>query len=443
MMFKLTKKISRTRNLPSQNSFVLFLIALLALGLLMTGCSFPSASQPEVVAQPPTPKPAEPTPTPEPPQQADTATSEPTQAPVTVANVSQFPDAAQYPSQQIANGLAQPVFLTHAGDSSGRLFIIEKPGTIRILQDGELLPTPFLNIVGQVDSEKSERGLLGLAFHPNYAENGRFFIDYTDLNGNTVIAGLQVSADPNIADPDSQQILLTITQPYANHNGGMIAFGPDSYLYIGMGDGGSGGDPQGNAQNPDSLLGKILRIDVDSASPYGIPEGNSPTGRPEIWALGLRNPWRFSFDRATGDLFIGDVGQNQWEEIDILPAGILGGINLGWNYIEGTHSYEGTPPAGVEFISPVIEYQHGGGSCSVTGGYVYRGSLPEWQGIYLYGDYCTGKIWGALANPDGTWQTTELFATNLNLVSFGEDQAGELYAVFLNGEIHKLLTGMP
>ncbi|MFN2146403.1 MAG: PQQ-dependent sugar dehydrogenase, partial [Anaerolineales bacterium] len=212
----------------------------------MTGCSLPSASQPEVVAQPPTPKPAEPTPTPEPPQQADTATSEPTQAPVTVANVSQFPDAAQYPSQQIANGLAQPVFLTHAGDSSGRLFIIEKPGTIRILQDGELLPTPFLNIVGQVDSEKSERGLLGLAFHPNYAENGRFFIDYTDLNGNTVIAGLQVSADPNIADPDSQQILLTITQPYANHNGGMIAFGPDSYLYIGMGDGGSGGDPQGN-----------------------------------------------------------------------------------------------------------------------------------------------------------------------------------------------------
>ncbi len=443
MMFKLTKRISRTRNLPSRNSFIILLTAFLALGALLTGCNLPASSQPEVFSQPPTPLPAEPTLTPAPTQQAEEATPEPAQPPVTVTNVSQFPETAQYPSRQIASGLAQPVFLTHAGDGSGRLFIIEKPGKIRILQNGELLPTPFLNIVSQVDSEKSERGLLGLAFHPDYLQNGRFFINYTDLNGNTVVAGLHVSADPNIADSDSQQILLAITQPYANHNGGMIAFGPDGYLYIGMGDGGSGGDPQVNAQNPDSLLGKILRIDVDSASPYGIPEGNSPTGQPEIWAYGVRNPWRFSFDRVTGDLFIGDVGQNQWEEIHILPAGILGGINLGWNYIEGTHSFEGTPPTGVEFISPVIEYQHGGGNCSVTGGYVYRGSLPEWQGIYLYGDYCTGKIWGALASPDGTWQTTELFSTNLNLVSFGEDQDGELYAVFLNGEIHKLLGSKP
>jgi len=360
-----------------------------------------------------------------------------------VNNVSEFPPTGQYTSKQIARGLAQPIFLTHAGDGSSRLFIVEKPGTIRIYHNEQLLPTPFLDLSNLINSRDSERGLLGLAFHPNYPQEGRFFVNYTGLNGDTVVASLQVSPDLNIADPNSLKILLTISQPYANHNGGMIAFSPDGYLYIGMGDGGSGGDPQGNAQNPDSLLGKILRIDVDSDTPYAIPEGNSPTGQPEIWAHGVRNPWRFSFDRATGDLFIGDVGQNQWEEIHILPAGILGGINLGWDYLEGSHEFEGTPPANIDFISPVIEYRHGGGNCSVSGGYVYRGSLPDWQGVYLYGDYCSGIIWGALASPDGTWQTTELFSTNLNLSSFGEDQEGELYAVFLNGEIHKLIETTP
>jgi glucose/arabinose dehydrogenase len=323
------------------------------------------------------------------------------------------------------------------------LFIVEKPGTILIHLNGELLPTPFLNIRSLINSRDFERGLLGLAFHPEYTQNGRFFVNYTDLSGDSVIASYQVSGDANIADPDSQQVLLTIPQPYANHNGGMLAFGPDGYLYIGVGDGGSGGDPQGNGQNPDTLLGKILRIDVNSTTPYAIPEGNSPTGRPEIWAHGLRNPWRFSFDRATGNLLIGDVGQNQWEEIHILPEGTPGGINLGWDYFEGTHVFEGSPPADKSFISPVIEYNHSGGNCSVTGGYVYRGSLPEWQGIYLYGDYCSGVIWGALANSDNTWKTQELFTSESGLASFGEDQDGELYSIFLHGEIFKLVQAAP
>jgi glucose/arabinose dehydrogenase len=338
-----------------------------------------------------------------------------------------------------ATGLDRPVFLTHAGDQSGRIFVIEKTGRILILQDGVQMEAPFLDIVQLVNSRDSERGLLGLAFHPNFAENDQFFVNYTDQVGNTVIARYQVSDNENRTDLQSQEILLTIPQPYANHNGGMIAFGADGFLYIGMGDGGSGGDPQGNAQNPDTLLGKILRIDVDSGTPYGIPAGNAPGGRPEIWALGVRNPWRFSFDRATGDLLIGDVGQNQWEEIDILPAGILGGINLGWDFYEGMNIYEGTPDAESSFVFPVIEYGHGGGNCSVTGGYTYRGSqLPEWQGVYLFGDYCSGAVWGAIPDASGDWQTAHLFTVPANLSSFGEDENGEIYLLDLKGTIYKL-----
>ena len=257
-----------------------------------------------------------------------------------------------------------------------------------------------------------------------------------------MVARYQVSADSNAADPDSQKILLTIAQPYGNHNGGMIAFGPDGYLYIGMGDGGSGGDPQGNAQNPQTLLGKMLRIDVDGGDPYSIPEGNAPGGAQEVWASGVRNPWRFSFDRASGDLWIGDVGQNQWEEINLLPAGIQGGTNLGWDYYEGTHSFEGVPPEGKMLVAPVIEYSHSGGHCSVTGGYVFRGANPDWQGVYLYGDYCSNTIWGALYGQEGIWQTQQLFTggEGRGLASFGEDESGELYAIYLNGVILKLIT---
>jgi glucose/arabinose dehydrogenase len=279
---------------------------------------------------------------------------------------------------------------------------------------------------------------LGLAFHPDYAQNGYFYVNYTDLNGDTVVSRFETSPDPNLADADSERVLLRISQPYANHNGGMLAFGSDGYLYIGTGDGGSGGDPQGNAQNSDSLLGKILRLDVDSGEPYTIPNGNAPVGQPEIWAVGLRNPWRFSFDRATGDLFIGDVGQNQWEEIHFMPRGILGGVNLGWDYYEGTHAYEGDPPADTSFLPPILEYSHDGGNCSVTGGYVYRGSLPEWQGVYLFGDYCSGTVWMALPDISGTWRAEEAFRLPVRLASFGEDEKGELYAVDLSGDIYRL-----
>lgn len=313
---------------------------------------------------------------------------------------------------------------------------------IRILQDGGILPQPFLDISGQVSSA-SERGLLGLAFHPNYSQNGYFYINYTDLNGDTSIARFTVSEDANRADPESEKRLLFIEQPYRNHNGGVLTFGPDGYLYIGVGDGGSGGDPHGHAQSLNTLLGKILRIDVDGGDPYAIPPGNlaqvsGAEGRPEIWAYGLRNPWRFAFDRLTGDLYIGDVGQNQIEEINFLPAGSPAGANFGWNYREGTRVYQGAPPPGLELIDPVAEYNHSHG-CSVTGGVVYRGgALPAWQGVYLYGDYCSRKIWGLIPGPEAGWQETVLFETGIAITSFGEDEAGEVYLVGHNGGILRL-----
>jgi len=426
---------------------VFSLIVAVLLGWILSGCSSLATEEPVVVGEPPTPvlstetpeilptgEPAAPT-LPAPAQV--TATIQPSPEPV--VQVTAFPDPDLYSWSVFASGLDRPLFLTHAGDQSGRIFVIEKIGRILIYQDGIQMDEPFLDIVQLVNSRDSERGLLGLAFHPDYAENGQFFINYTDLNGNTVVARHQVSDDANRADPNSQEVLLNIGQPYGNHNGGMIAFGPDGYLYIGMGDGGSAGDPQGNAQNPNTLLGKMLRIDVDSGTPYSIPAGNAPGGLPEIWALGLRNPWRFSFDRLTGDLLIGDVGQNQWEEINILPAGLPGGINLGWDYYEATHAYESTPAEGYNFIFPVIEYQHSGGNCSVTGGYTYRGmQFPDWQGVYLYGDYCSGTVWGAITGADGEWQTTQLFKIQAAIASFGEDESGELYILDLSGRILKL-----
>jgi len=313
------------------------------------------------------------------------------------------------------------------------LFIIEKAGRIRIFQDGQLLEQPFLNISDRVGSNGNEQGLLGLAFHPQYAQNGRFFVNYTDTAGNTVIARYQVSGDPNVADPNSEVKLLGVDQPFANHNGGMLTFGPDGYLYAGLGDGGSAGDPSGNGQRTDVLLGKILRLDVDSADPYAMPEDN-PFGN-EVWAYGLRNPWRFSFDKLTGDLYIGDVGQGDWEEIDYLPSGSLGGTNFGWNLREGAHDYKGS--ASLDLIDPVAEYSHQEGGCSVTGGYVYRGSMPEWNGIYLYGDYCSGFIWGLIRANDG-WQKQQLFETAVRINSFGQDAAGEMYLVSDSGMIYRL-----
>ncbi len=270
-------------------------------------------------------------------------------------------------------------------------------------------------------------------------------MDYTERVNNklyTVIARYNVSAsDPNLADSNSEMRLLTIEQPYQNHNGGQLQFGPDGYLYIGMGDGGSVGDPLGNGQSLQTLLGKLLRIDVDNSQPYAIPGDNpfvSGGGLWEIWAYGLRNPWRFSFDRLTGNLYIGDVGQDAWEEIDYLPAGSPGGANFGWSYYEGMHAYRGSPPGEAKFVMPVAEYNHELGN-AVIGGYVYRGqNLPAWWGVYLYGDYGSGRVWGLLQLADGSWQNTQLFDTGFSISSFGMDEDGEIYLVDDKGSIYVL-----
>ena len=350
----------------------------------------------------------------------------------TPAGTTTFPDPGAFTWQLILDGLQRPVDLQP--DGSGRLFVIEKPGRIRILENDQLVDAPFLDITDRVGSGGNEQGLLGLAFHPQYAQNGRFFVNYTDKSGKDTIARFQVSSDPNVADPNSEVKLLSIDDPFPNHNGGVLAFGPDGYLYAGLGDGGSAGDPFGNGQNTKALLGKILRLDVDSAEPYAVPADN-PFGN-EVWAYGLRNPWRFSFDKSTGDLYIGDVGQNAWEEIDFLPAGSPGGTNFGWNFREGAHDYKGGGPAGM--LDPVAEYSHQEGGCSVTGGYVYRGSMSEWNGIYLYADYCSGLMWG-LINSNGTWQSQPLFDLDVTITSFGQDTAGELYILSDSGGVFRLV----
>ena len=361
----------------------------------------------------------------------------PTAKPPTTAssNAVVFPDPSAYRWQSIASRLDRPLDIQNAGDGSGRLFIVEKPGRIRIFENGQLLETPFLDITDRVGSSGNEQGLLGLAFHQHYTENGRFFVNYTDNNGNTVIARFQASAD--FSDPNSEVDLLHVNQPFPNHNGGAVVFGPDGYLYLGLGDGGSQGDPSRNGQNLKTLLGKILRIDVDHGDPYSIPSDNpfaASGGLPEVWAYGLRNPWRFSFDKTTSDLFIGDVGQDKWEEIDYYPHGAPGGANFGWSILEGTHPYNGSAQPGL--VMPVAEYGHDQG-CAVTGGYVYRGSMPEWQGIYLYGDYCKGRIWGLIKSESG-FKSQVLFDAAVTITSFGQDESGEVYLASDNGNVYVL-----
>lgn len=346
----------------------------------------------------------------------------------------------------LATGLENPTDITNAGDGSDRIFVVEQGGRIQIIQNGALLATPFLDISNRV-STGGERGLLGIAFPPNYASKGYFYANYTNLAGDTVISRYRLTDNPNIANPDTEEIILTIQQPFANHNGGQLAFGPDGYLYIGMGDGGGGGDPLNNAQNPQSLLGKILRIDVESGvAPYVIPDSNpfvsanDPNNayRDEIWALGLRNPWRFSFDRITGDLYIADVGQNAYEEIDFQPASSPGGENYGWNIMEGSSRYNNNPSNLTGLVLPVAEYDHSQGE-SVTGGIVYRSSLePNLQGVYLYGDFINGQIWGLRPNSTG-WENTLVLDTPYGISTFGEDQAGNLYvADYFNGGIYSI-----
>jgi glucose/arabinose dehydrogenase len=346
----------------------------------------------------------------------------------------------------VASGLASPVAMSHAGEGSGRLFVVLQGGRIVIFDGAQVLSPPFLDITSLVLSG-GEQGLLGLAFHPNYEGNGFFYVNYTNIAGDIVIARYSVSGDSNRADPSSGAILLTIPhQPFSNHNGGQLQFGPDGYLYIGVGDGGSGGDPQDNGQDLGTLLGKILRIDVDGGAPYAIPPDNPFVGTAgaldEIWAWGLRNPWRFSFDRLTGDVFIGDVGQASWEEIDFQPANSTGGENYGWRLMEGNNCFN--PPTNCNdgtLTLPILQYGHTLGRCSVTGGYRYRGSAnPDLEGMYFYGDYCTGRIWGAQEDGMGGWTTTELLDRSFLISTFGEDEAGELYvADFSQGVIYQIV----
>lgn len=339
---------------------------------------------------------------------------------------------------QVAGGFNNPVSITHAADGSGRLFIVEQSGTIRILNGSTINPDPFLDITGIVTSG-GEQGLLGLAFPPDFATRRTFYIHYTDQTGvgNTSIARFGLTADDDIADPATGQVLLNIVQPSANHNGGQLAFGPDHLLYIGMGDGGGTGDPSGNAQNLTSLLGKILRIDVlSTTTPYAIPAGNPFAN--EIWAYGLRNPWRFSFDRLTGDIYIADVGQSEVEEINYQASGNGAGVNYGWNIMEGSQCYNSTTCSTGGLSLPVAEYYHTDGNCSVTGGYVYRGAITALQGMYIYGDFCSGRIWGLRRN--GSVYTNTLLAdTALYISTFGEDEAGELYvADYATGNIYRI-----
>jgi glucose/arabinose dehydrogenase len=334
-----------------------------------------------------------------------------------------------------------------AGDGSGRLFVVEKAGTIRIVRDGVVSPAPFLDITPLVRSAESERGLLGIAFHPKYHANGQFFVYYTDQNGDIVVARYTVSADANRADPASALELLHVQhRAAANHNGGGMLFGPDGFLYIGIGDGGDQGDRFGNSQNPNVLLAKLLRFDVDGGKPYGIPPTNPFVNRAgfrqEIWAWGLRNPWRFSFDRATGDLYIADVGQDLWEEVDLQPASSKGGENYGWNKMEGTHCY---PPdaacSPASFVTPVADYDHSSADCSITGGYVYRGAAqPALAGAYLFADYCTGHFRALQRGADGLWGMTTLLTTHFPVSSFGEDENGEVYVLgFGNGDLYHIV----
>jgi glucose/arabinose dehydrogenase len=377
-----------------------------------------------------------------------TATSRPEPAPTEGASggPANDPASVRVEVQRIAGGLDSPVGIANAGDESGRLYVVEKAGRIRAFVDGLLVDVPFLDISGRVGSSASEQGLLGLAFHPSYASNAWFFVNYTNLEGNTVIARFSASSNRAQADPSSEVVLLTVNQPAANHNGGHLAFGPDGYLYAGLGDGGGGGDQFGNGQNGRTLLGAMLRLDVDTNQPYAIPASNpfldDAAMRDEIWAIGLRNPWRYSFDRLTGDLYIGDVGQGRYEEIDFEPVANDGGQNYGWPVMEGMHCFpEDTACNRAGLSLPVKEYDHSEG-CSVTGGYVYRGEeFPLLGGIYLFGDYCSGRIWGLAAPTGGGWRVAELAQADVRLSSFGEDEAGELYLVDMGrGELFKIIA---
>lgn len=431
------------------------LLILISLSVLLTCCSaFNKGEDTVVVVATPQTSPVPHTASPDDsPTPAESASHPPTaQPPATPTSLPQAVDPSQLniDIELVADGFDQPLYATGAGDGSERLFVVEKPGYVAIVRNGKRESQRYLDISSKVASRASERGLLSIAFHPDYTNNGQFFVNYTNLQGHTVIARYRVSSsNPDLADPDSEEIILTIEQPASNHNGGLVMFGPDGYLYIGMGDGGAAGDPWGNAQNRTVLLGKLLRIDVDvdvnNAQPYALPPDNpfidQPDMRPEIWAWGMRNPWRFSFDRNTGDVYIGDVGQNTYEEVHYQPANRSGGENYGWNIMEGAACYpEESDCDSSGLTMPIAVYEHRQGDCSITGGYVYRGkAYPHLNGIYFFADYCSGRLW-SLHQDAGTWQSTLLLETGMSISSFGEDDAGELYITDLwNGNLYRLV----
>ena len=397
---------------------------------LLAACSSGGGGDP---TPDPDPNPEPPTnPPPEPP--SNPPPSPPPSAEVTLA------------LRSVVSGLSSPLLLTTpSGDA--RLFIVEKGGLIRIVKDGSLLSTPFLDVSALV-SNGNEQGLLGLAFDPQYAGNGRFFIDYTDTDGNTVVASYRVSSNPDIADPASAEVRLRVDQPYPNHNGGHLLFGSDGFLYIGLGDGGAAGDPQEHGQDPRDLLGSMLRIDVSGASGYTSPGSNphaeNAAWAPEVWNIGLRNPWRFTFDRATGDLYIADVGQGDREEINVSPAssGAGRGQNFGWPITEGSACYGASSCDRTGLVEPVLDYTHADG-CSVTGGIVYRGTaIPALAGTYFYGDYCSNwvrsfRFAGGQATDRRAWPG---LSPGSGVLSFGEDAAGELYILSANGGVYRIVA---
>lgn len=359
--------------------------------------------------------------------------------------VAQGVDGLPIAFEQIYDGLDRPVGYIESNDGSGRFFIVEQGGRILVSVGGDVLSTPFLDISDQVSSG-NEQGLLGMALDPGFGENRRVFVSYTDTEGNSQIVRYTVGEEsPNRLDPDSAVTIMTLEQPNSNHNGGHIEFGPDGFLYLGFGDGGGQGDPDGIAQDPGTLLAKILRIDVTGdQEPYGIPADNpfvdDPSFAPETFAWGFRNPWRFSFDRETGDLWIGDVGQNDIEEIDLIPAG-SSGQNFGWSVLEGNDCYQDPDCDPSEYTAPVDQYTHDYG-CSVTGGYVYRGGfISDLAGTYLFADYCTGYLWGLIPNGDGSYTATDYIETEMNPSSFAQDMSGELYIIDLNGGIYRIVAG--
>jgi glucose/arabinose dehydrogenase len=353
--------------------------------------------------------------------------------------------------EPVASGFEQPVYVIGPDDGTDRLFIVERPGRIRIVADGAVLPEPFLDITTLVESRSSEQGLLSVAFPEDFARSGEFYVYYTARGedegvGDNTIARYRVRRDdPNRAIRASGEVLLAVPDFRVNHNGGNLQFGPDGFLYAGFGDGGGAGDPQGNAQDPSTLFGSIVRIDVGRGDPYAIPTDNpladDGAGAPEVWVWGLRNPWRFSFDRASGDLWIGDVGQGALEEVNWLPAGAAAGINLGWNVMEGSACFRAQTCDAAGLTPPIAEYSHEFG-CSVVGGYVYRGPREAaLQGVYLFGDYCSGLVWGLGRDREGNWALSRAIDTGLTISSFGQDAAGEVYLVTLSGDVYRLTSG--